>query len=201
MEFIDLFPVTIMGERLNDISLHKNQEYQAFLNNPKAYIPTEDGYGMATINQRILDLPLFLDLKPQIINYSKLYLNKLGHEYQDIEICNSWGTRTPNGHKSTVHNHKNSYISGVYYLSKGSNIRFFSPIAEEWYFLPSIKFKEANPHTYQSYYITPLPSLLLLFPSYLLHQIEENKGPDRFSISFNIIPKGEFGPNTGKLYL
>jgi hypothetical protein len=25
-------------------------------------------------------------------------------------------------------------------------------------------------------------------------KIEKHKGPDRFSIAFNIIPKGEFGP-------
>jgi uncharacterized protein (TIGR02466 family) len=202
MKFIDLFPTTILGENLSNISSLKNQEYYNFLSNPKTiYIPDEDGVGGHTAIQNLLNIPIFSDLKTQIFNYARLYLDKLGHKYEDIQIINSWGTKTVNGQKSNYHNHSNSYISGVYYLSNGSNILFFDPQKKEWFFHPEIEYNEENPLTYQSYYITPTPSLLLLFPSYLYHQIEKHKGPDRFSIAFNIIPKGEFGPFTGKLYL
>ena len=203
MEFRNLFPTTILGENLSNISSLKNQEYYNFLNNPKTiYTLDEDnkdsGY---TIIQNLLNIPLFSDLKTQIFKYARLYLDKLGHKYEDIQIINSWGTRTVNGQKSQQHNHSNSYISGVYYLSNGSDILFFNPQMKKWIFTPEIEFKKDNPLNHESYYITPTSSLLLLFPSYLYHQIEKHKGPDRFSIAFNIIPKGEFGSPTGKLYL
>tara|TARA_R110001632_G_scaffold101837_2_gene209768 strand:- start:166 stop:774 length:609 start_codon:yes stop_codon:yes gene_type:complete len=201
MDFISLFPTTILKEKLTNISSPQNQEYYNFLNNSKNFPLGENKGTITTINQNILDLPLFLNLKIQILNYAKLYLDRLGHKYEDVQVSNSWGTMTSNNQQSIPHHHSNSYISGVYYLSSGSNIIFYSPTTEKWTFSPDIKFKENNPSTYQSYYITPSPSLLLLFPSYVYHQIEENKSSDRFSIAFNIIPKGEFGRKSAKLYL
>jgi len=203
MEFITLFPTVILGEKLNNISSLKNEVYYNFLNNPKIYKPEERDptLSFSTINQRILDLPLFLDLKTQILKSARLYLDQLGHIYEDIQISNSWGTKTTRGQKSQYHYHINSYISGVYYISSGSDIVFFSEERSRWNLYPNIKFDPNNPFTYETYHITPSPSLLLLFPSYMHHQIEENKGPDRFSLAFNIIPKGEFGPRTGKLSL
>ena len=49
---------------------------------------------------------------------------------------------------------------------------------------------------------TPEEGLLIIFPSYLEHRVLPQEDlPPRYSIAFNIIPKGEFGPFTGKMFL
>jgi len=48
----------------------------------------------------------------------------------------------------------------------------------------------------------PEPKSIILFPSFLNHKVMPNEtNKDRYSIAFNIIPKGEFGDTTMKLYL
>lgn len=198
MSFIDLFPTTILSKLLNDsISIKDITSYKSYLYN-ETYL--EGDQSRITVNQKLLDLPIFTSLKKQILTQSKTYLDSLGHIYEDLQISNSWGTKTNKGEQSFPHSHSNSYISGVYYLTEGSDIIFSNPLKNPT-FNPMRNYIKGNPRSYNSYSIQPQSNLLLLFSSQLVHQVEKSNIDNRLSIAFNIIPKGEFGELTQRLYL
>ena len=96
------------------------------------------------------------------------------------------------GHQS-VHNHANSFISGVVYLTPthpDSQTVFMKALGGTDY-----KFKNDHakvvPGPYNAdKWISPAPSPgdLILFPSYLLHSVPPNQGERRITLAFNAIP-------------
>ena len=193
MKFINLFPTVLFGQILS-FSSFEIQEFKKFVLNSPSKTGNE-GDGSYTLGQTILNNKLFLKLRKEILNYSKIYLDKLNHEYEDIQISNSWANSVGSNESIHSHSHANSYISGVFYFDNSSDIEFTDPLINQWAFKSSTLSTTSVP-------ITPLPNLLLLFPSFLYHRVIPNQNTQtRLSIAFNIIPKGEFGPDTGKLYL
>jgi uncharacterized protein (TIGR02466 family) len=96
------------------------------------------------------------------------------------------------GHQS-VHNHANSFISGVVYLTPthpGSQTVFMKALGGTDY-----KFKndhagvKSGPYNSDKW-ISPTPSAgdMILFPSYLLHSVPPNPGQRRITLAFNAIP-------------
>ena len=64
------------------------------------------------------------------------------------------------------------------------------------------KFKDTAARKFLLNKIPTEPKSIILFPSFLNHKVMPNEtNKDRYSIAFNIIPKGEFGDTTMKLYL
>jgi len=200
MPFTDLFPVTIFYDKITTLSNWDNFSYVKYLT-PLEYNTSEDSTILTTVNQRILNEKIFLDLKKIILDKTKEYLNELGHIYEDIQITNSWGVWNRQNSESAIHAHANSYISGVYYLTSGSDISFYKDPTTAC-LLPEIKPNIDNIRTLHTYNIPPYPGLLLLFPSDLKHKVNKSsESKDRYSIAFNIYPKGEFGRDTGKLFI
>ena len=140
-------------------------------------------------------------LKNQILKYSKEYITDLGYQVEDVQISNSWSYITKqNNVEGNFHRHYNSLVSGVFYLTKGSPIVFKTDLYTNTDLKSSFSNSTQNSHTY--FNINPQPGLLVLFPSHLEHGILSNhEDITRISIPFNIIPKGEFGPDFAKLYL
>lgn len=110
----------------------------------------------------------------------------------DYFIFNSWLTLTkPNGY-SESHTHSNSWLSGAYYPEEdeGFKINFYNDNINTFY----TSVKDYNIYNTKTITITPKKNQLILFRSDIRHQIclnESNK--DRYSLSFNILPKGIFG--------
>lgn len=185
MKFISFDPTLVGGQILNNISPKEIKQY-------KNYICAQS---QTKKDQNLLDSSsLFSPLKSSILSLSKQYLDNLDHVYEDIQISNSWSVVLNKGETIPVHSHSNSYISGVFYLNYGVDIQFHFPSTPQWSFLPSHK-------KHPFYSISPLPSLLVLFPSFLSHSTPASSEDGRISIAFNIIPKGEFGFDTAKLYI
>ena len=198
MNYLELFP-TILGETIiSDISLNEVERYKIYLNNLE-YEDNGTGKYRGTFNQQVLDEPIFSKLKAKILKYAKEYLKTQGIILEDIRIVNSWGTKTNIDERSLKHMHVNSYISGVYYLEESSNINFYNPLENKWMFNIIKEFKEDNSYTHTYKFYTPTTNSLVIFPSYLPHEIETSKKDSRKSISFNIIPIGSIGKNTAIL--
>jgi len=110
----------------------------------------------------------------------------------NYRIFTSWLTKTkPNGF-SNPHLHSNSWLSGVYYPKgdPGFTIKFFNDTVSQFATPPT----EYNIFNSKSWIVTTEDNLLILFFSQLRHQIMPNRSPrDRFSLAFNILPKGKFG--------
>ena len=200
MESVNLFPTVISSAFLKDISENEIKEYIKFLNE-EGWLKDQNNNGYFTKNSMILDNPIFLKLKNNILNLSKKYFKNLGFIDHNFRICDSWGSLINKGESIPPHAHRNSLISGCFYLSSdNSNIYFENPLEEKWLFLMERKERNNNnlkkPQTWTSYSMNPKQKQLILFPSWLRHIIGESKVDGRTSIAFNIIPTGLIGNPT-----
>ena len=198
MNFLNLFPTPVLGVLLKDISDSLINEYLEECS--KLEYPPGNHSGTSSINQQILNISTFKILKENILKYSSFYLKKMSHEFEELQISNSWVNILHQKQIVHPHKHPNSYISGVFYLTEGSHINFFNPSGFSAHNIGPIISNLPNSYPEEEQ-IKPQKGLLLIFPSYLKHSVNPSDIDNRISIAFNIIPKGEFGPPTAKLYL
>ena len=106
---------------------------------------------------------------------------------------------TKPGESHHGHNHPNSIISGVFYVSTVENdkICFFDPNKINQ--IIKIPQKEVNYFNSDSLFFDIANLVLLLFSSSIVHSVEPNEQAttDRISISFNTFAKGTFGDKDG----
>ena len=143
-------------------------------------------------NDKLKNLKQFCE--QQIKIYVEQVINP--KEELDFYITQSWLNITKPGEFHHEHSHSNSIISGVFYIStvEDDKIMFADPniIMKE-----QIKFalKEQNAWNSTTWFFPVNNNKLILFPSWLNHQVEVNKKAttDRISISFNTFVKGRLG--------
>ena len=110
----------------------------------------------------------------------------------NYRIFSSWLTKAAPKAFSDSHNHNNSWLSGVYYPKgdPGFSIKFYYD-NRRTFSTPPTKY---NVYNSTEWTIVPQDNFLILFFSQLRHKIMPNQSTqDRFSLAFNILPKGEFG--------
>jgi len=115
----------------------------------------------------------------------------------NYRIFSSWLTKTKSKGFSHSHSHSNSWLSGIYYPKgdPGFSIRFSYDNMTR-FFTPATKYNIFNS---REWIIVPEDNLLVLFFSQLRHKIMPNESKkDRFSLSFNLLPRGEFGRDDSK---
>ena len=116
--------------------------------------------------------------------------NEFGWEYisNKQRIVAMWAIINKKNSYNVRHNHQNCYLSGSYYVKKPENsgdITFFDPKEAKTYRFPEIE-KITN-YSRDSITIKPNEGDLLIFPSYLYHQVGKNlSDKNRIAISFNI---------------
>ncbi len=107
---------------------------------------------------------------------------------QIAKINNMWAIINTGGAANLRHQHGNSTISGAYYVRAPRNsgdIVFYDPRPAPVYSHPNVV--EPNLLNTQINSINPKEGLLVLFPSYLDHSVNENfSNEERIVISFNI---------------
>jgi|TARA_R110002072_G_scaffold47112_1_gene130158 uncharacterized protein (TIGR02466 family) len=139
--------------------------------------------------------PLENKFKEALDMYAYKYL-----EYKcDLNISNSWSTRTKSKKESSLHNHSNSFLSGVFYLQEETSPIYFENFNKPHFNVP---LQNPNIRNSQFYTLDTRPGLLLIFPSGTYHKILENKSnKTRYSIAFNVLPKGKIGSCDNELIL
>tara|TARA_R110000803_G_C11832969_1_gene303553 strand:+ start:54 stop:647 length:594 start_codon:yes stop_codon:yes gene_type:complete len=197
MEFVKLFPTLLLGDVLNKITPEQIDSYKTYLSSVQ-YLDLKKN-GKSSLDQHVLDNSIFSSLKNNIFEYSFKYLKKLNHVVEDLQICNSWSNILNKDEVIYYHKHSNSYLSGVFYLdNRSSPITFRNPSSFSKYgWAPEF----SPPETSDNMSVIPKKGLLLLFPSWLEHSVLTSQEDNKISIAFNIIPKGKFGPNTGRINL
>jgi hypothetical protein len=136
------------------------------------------------------DSPLLVEaatlITPKIIDMGALMFGeRLGWSIKEM-----WVNVLDTGGAQVMHNHANSFVSGVVYLTpvhSDSQTVFMKPAG-------GTDFVFKNDHASTSptpfngdRWISPAPSPgdLVLFPSYLLHAVPPNLGERRITMSFN----------------
>ena len=137
----------------------------------------------------------FPRVKKIILGEFKNFMEEIGYG-RDFKISSSWFTSTHPGEDGIIHNHQNSFYSGIYYYDEydddSGEIMFENPSLRSngLYVIP----KEYTPINYNCWKCKPEKRLLIFFPSYIMHKIEKNRSDKiRHSLAFNFIPSGGFG--------
>lgn len=152
--------------------------------------------GNYTSKYNLENLDIFDPLKEfiwqSILDYNKFVgFDPINMETTRLGVV--WGNINGKYSYHEQHIHPNSFLSGVYYVNapKGSgNINFIDP-------RNSIRSVEMEPNRdkdltdplRRSIEVEPQDGMLLLFPSWLGHEVQQNLTEnDRVSIAFNLIP-------------
>jgi uncharacterized protein (TIGR02466 family) len=106
----------------------------------------------------------------------------------DLQICDYWWNINNKGDYNHPHTHRDSVLSGVYYIDipedNMGKIHFEREDDAE-YFLPTLMPKRNHVTAMRATY-TPVSGGLLIFPSWVTHSVEGNRSDKpRISMSFN----------------
>jgi len=111
---------------------------------------------------------------------------------EGFSIGSSWFTRTKKGQTSTMHNHKNYYMSGILYLQDDNRLMLQNPNFDKTHYLFAVN--EQSPYTCTTTMVAPPKNSFLLLPAYLYHQIPPYEKDDvRYSLVMNYYPTGTYG--------
>jgi hypothetical protein len=139
------------------------------------------------------DSPLLVEaagfIVPKLVEFGALLFGEpLGWSIKEM-----WVNVLDTGGRQAMHNHANSFISGVVYLTpthpESRTVFMKSPGGTDY----SFKNDHAGAHTgpYNAdKWISPAPEPgdMALFPSYLMHAVPPNPGQRRITLAFNAIP-------------
>jgi uncharacterized protein (TIGR02466 family) len=139
------------------------------------------------------DSPLFVEaaqlIAPKLVDYgSHLFGERMGWSIKEM-----WVNVLDTGGHQAMHNHANSFISGVIYLTPthpGSTTVFMrSPGGTDFLFRNDHKGMTPSEFNADKWISPqPAPGDMVLFPSYLMHAVPPNQGERRITLAFNAIP-------------
>ncbi len=139
------------------------------------------------------DSPLLGDVAslvtPKISEFGALMFG----ERMGWAIKEMWVNVLENGGHQSVHNHANSFASGVIYLTptheSARTVFMKSPGGTDFSFKNDHAGMATGPFNAEKWISPdPAPGDLVLFPSYLMHAVPPNAGDRRISLAFNAIP-------------
>ena len=132
---------------------------------------------------------LINQLKNKFIENANIYIKEFKLS-KDLKFTNLWINVNKYRDYNSIHDHPNSVISGVYYVKTFKNsgmLRFINPLADCMGKSFRDQISEFNPNNSSVWDICPEDNLLVLFPSFLKHEVLPNLNKNkRISISFNI---------------
>jgi len=104
-----------------------------------------------------------------------------------------WVNVLDTGGRQAMHNHANSFISGVAYLTpvhpQARTVFMKSPGGSEFSFKNDHAGVTSGPYSADKWIsVQPEPGDVVLFPSYLMHAVPPNPGERRITLAFNAIP-------------
>lgn len=187
MKYYNIFPTTICTFKSNHFNKNLKSIANEHIKDDKLFSDS-----MEALNNKN-----FIKIKKEILSKAKLYSKKFwGLDLQKPKIACSWFNRLKQNQGIGFHKHMHSYISGVYYLSGGSEISFLNSSEPSGVLPDVINYK----NNYQ-FSIKPKKGLCILFPSSLQHCVNHIDEKPRYSLAFNITPTGKVGPDTGIIHI
>lgn len=133
------------------------------------------------------------DLSALIIpEITRLGVSLFGEELE-WRIKEIWFNVMDQGGSQSVHNHANSFISGIIYLTPShasANTIFYKNLGGRDFVISNSNERILTGATNAEKWIcpTPHPGDMALFPSFLMHEVPVNRGARRVTIAFNAIP-------------
>jgi uncharacterized protein (TIGR02466 family) len=128
-------------------------------------------------------------ITPRLADFGALLFGEtLGWSIKEM-----WVNLLDAGGRQAMHNHANSFISGVVYLTPthpdARTVFMKSPGGVEFSFKNDHAGVQTGPYNADKWVSPqPEPGDLVLFPSYLMHAVPPNPGPRRITMALNAIP-------------
>lgn len=198
-DVVGILPIPMYAD-LIDIDTSAIRDY--ILNDKNACNTNTNG-NLASKDYHLLEHECFKQLKDAFLdrcNYFCADVQKF--KYDELFITSSWYNINSPGTSHHAHSHSNSIVSGVFYVDapkKGGNLIMLRGPQQ---LAPSKHEHTPGPFSADFCPIEPEDNLLVLFPSYVMHCVDENKSDrDRISIAFNVFFRGEFGHGQSFTYL
>jgi hypothetical protein len=139
------------------------------------------------------DSPLLVQaaalITPKLLEFGAvLFGERMGWSIKEM-----WVNVMDTGGRQAMHNHANSFISGVVYLTpthESSRTVFMkSPGGTDFSFKNDHAGVATGPYNAEKWISpAPEPGDLVMFPSYLMHAVPQNAGERRITLALNAIP-------------
>jgi len=191
-EVIDLFPTPVMrvpgalpAALVNGLVAHFSGKAVHANNSSDQLSHTE--------TLRPSESPLFVEsaalITPTLAGFGELLFGeRIGWSLKEM-----WVNVLEAGGRQAMHNHANSFVSGVVYLTESHEssrtVFMKSPGGADFAFKNDHAGITAGPYNSDKW-ISPAaaPGDMVLFPSYLMHAVPPNEGGRRITMAFNAIP-------------
>ena len=187
---INLFPVSIHQIDVNGFDKEKDE-----LINYAYDLQKQNSIGRYVSNRGGWQSPPFNITNKDDVMHSFLMkcLNKFPTIKKSVNLSvYAWININKPGDYNSKHHHPTCDLSGVVWLKAPQNsgeITFENPVEFQTYNLiqsHTEEYKKSNNFCH-TWFFKPIEGRMLVFPSYLLHDVGENKSDeDRISVSFNI---------------
>jgi hypothetical protein len=190
MKFLEVFPTTIATFNIKSFD-------KKFLRLAKKSFPRDGVVGRqkASGETNVLNLPEFNSVKKEILTSSVKYSKKIwGLQLEKPTVSCSWFTRLKKNDAIQPHRHMHAHLTGLLYLTSGSETCFQSPNEP-----PGIMPDIVNYKNCYQFFIKPKKGLCVLFPSSLYHSVVQSCDKTRYSIAFNVNPTGNIGTSLSKI--
>lgn len=128
-------------------------------------------------------------IEPYLVDFCSLLFG----EELDWSIKEIWTNVLEHGGHQAIHAHSNSFISGIIYLTESHpsarTVFHRSLGGQEFIFSNDNSNAEMGPFNGNKW-VSPSTKSgdMVLYPSYLLHEVPNNEGQQRMTIAFNAIP-------------
>jgi len=191
-EVIGLFPIPFMrvpdplGRTLVDGLVEHFGAVADRANNSSANL-------VHTAMLRPSDSPLLIEaaalIAPLLADFGALMFGeRLGWSVKEM-----WVNVMETGGRQAMHNHANSFISGIVYLTRthpdARTVFMRAPGGTEFSFKNDHARVETGAYNADKWIsMAPEPGDVVLFPSYLMHAVPPNPGERRITMAFNAIP-------------
>ena len=139
------------------------------------------------------DSPLLVDaarlITPKLVEFGALLFGeRIGWSLKEM-----WVNVLDTGGRQAMHNHANSFVSGIVYLTPthpdAQTVFMKSPGGTDFAFRNDHAHTTPGPFSADKWISpAPQPGDMVLFPSYLMHAVPPNPGARRITMSFNAIP-------------
>jgi uncharacterized protein (TIGR02466 family) len=185
-EFFAAFPTLI--------SLHQFEKDLSFVRAYAEKLEYLKNYSNYNSHTDVLSDSELSEFKMFFESCIKNYFEKMGYAYDHFEITQSWFNKSHFMESHKPHNHPNSLLSGVFYLTTGGegNTIFKKEEYPRIFKLNTYKPTSWNAPAFE---VAPKAGRLILFPSTLYHYTlaHANPGEIRYSLAFNVMPRGDIG--------
>ena len=171
----------INNDVLQDICIAYSQEHDGrFISNKGGWQSTD----LVGVKEFEPLSNIILDVAPVLKEPYKI------KENADFYISEMWLNINKPTNYNILHHHGDSFLSGVYYVSvppEAGKLWFRHPSVAKTVISWSPYFDGLNEHNSNSWYVEPKAGNLILFPSWLEHEVDQNKSDEeRISIAFNL---------------